>query len=145
MAIFLFTKAIIEGKPIKVFNHGKMKRDFTYIDDIVEGVVRLADLPPSGGDNWDPNSPQVAKSSAPYEIFNIGNHTPIELNDFISCIEDNVGKKAERVSLPMQDGDVAATSADVKSLCEKTGFKPDTPYTEGIERFVQWYKNYYLN
>ncbi len=145
MAIFLFTKAIIEGKPIKVFNHGKMKRDFTYIDDIVEGVVRLADLPPSGGDNWDPNSPQAAKSSAPYEIFNIGNHTPIELNDFISCIEDNIGKKAERVLLPMQDGDVSATSADVKSLCEKTGFKPDTPHTEGIERFVQWYKNYYLN
>lgn len=142
MALFLFTKAILEGKPIQVFNRGEMRRDFTYIDDVVEGIIRLMDAPPTA--NTAPNANKnPSSSSAPYEIFNIGNHTPIKLNDFISCIEKSVGKKAEKVLLPMQPGDVNATAADVGSLIEKTGFEPSTSYAEGIDRFVRWYRDYY--
>ena len=143
MALFLFTRAILEGKPIKVFNEGKLKRDFTYVDDIVQGVVRLLDHPPSGSSDWDPMVPNPSISSAPYAIYNIGNHTPVELGHFISCIEESLGKKAEKELLPMQPGDVYATSADVRSLFEVTGFSPDTPIEEGIGRFVKWYRSYF--
>jgi UDP-glucuronate 4-epimerase len=137
MAIFSFTKAILEGKSIDVFNHGKMQRDFTYIDDIVEGVLLVADRPPTACEN---NSP----SSAPYKLYNIGNHRPVELMKVIEVLEKCLGKTARKNMLPMQPGDVPATFADVDDLARDTGFHPATPIEVGVEHFVRWYQSYYL-
>ena len=143
MALFLFTKAILEGKPIDVFNHGKMVRDFTYIDDIVEGVVRLVSKPATADENFDASAPNPAASTGPYRLFNIGNGQPTPLMDYIIAIEDAIGKKAVMNYLPMQAGDVMTTSADTTLLADWVGFQPDTPVTEGVARFVMWYRDYY--
>lgn len=143
MAYFLFTKAIIEGKPIDVFNHGKMKRDFTYIDDIVEGVVRVIDKTPEPNAQWSGDNPDSASSYAPYRLYNIGNNNPVELMRFIEVVEACLGKKAEKNFLPMQKGDVHATYADIDDLVADVGFKPSTPIEKGIEEFVKWYRIYY--
>jgi UDP-glucuronate 4-epimerase len=141
MAIFSFTKAILEGKPIDVFNHGKMQRDFTYIDDIVEGVLLVADRPPSlVSKGAAPNSSPV---SAPYKLYNIGNHQPVELMKVIQILEECLGKPARKNMLPMQPGDVPATFADVDDLMRDTGFHPATPIETGVERFIRWYQSYY--
>ncbi|MGR3304378.1 MAG: NAD-dependent epimerase [Candidatus Scalindua sp.] len=143
MALFLFTRAILENKPIDVFNHGKMKRDFTYIDDIVEGVVRLIDKVPEPDPGWSGDYPDSATSYAPYRIYNIGNNNPIELMKFIGVLEDCLGKKAKKNLLPIQPGDVPETYADVDDLAKDVGFKPATPIEEGIKKFVEWYREYY--
>jgi UDP-glucuronate 4-epimerase len=143
MALFLFTKAIIEGRPINVFNHGKMIRDFTYIDDIAEGVVRVLDRTATGDPAYDPDKADPARSSAPYRVFNIGNHAPIQLMSFIEAIEQSVGQEAVKNFMPMQDGDVPATHADVEELAAWTDFRPAMPVPEGIQRFVAWYRDYY--
>jgi len=143
MALFLFTRAILEGKPIDVFNHGRMRRDFTYIDDIVEGVVRIAERPPAANAAFDTARPDPASSWAPYRIYNIGNHQPVELMEFIEAIEEALGKKAEKRLLPLQDGDVPATYADTADLAQTTGFAPATPVREGVRRFIEWYREYY--
>ena len=143
MALFLFTRAILENKPIDVFNHGKMKRDFTYIDDIVEGVVRLIDKVPEPDPDWNGDNPDSATSYAPYRIYNIGNNNPVELMKFIEVLEDCLGKKAKKNLLPIQPGDVPETYADVDDLAEDVGFKPATPIEEGIKKFVEWYREYY--
>ncbi|ANH70953.1 NAD-dependent epimerase [Mitsuaria sp. 7] len=143
MALFLFTKAILAGEPIKVFNHGKMIRDFTYIDDIAEGVVRVLDRTATADPAYDPVQADPARSNAPYRVFNIGNHDPIPLMDFIGAIEQAVGREAVKEFLPLQDGDVPATHADVEELAEWTGFRPAMPVPEGIRRFVAWYRDYY--
>ncbi len=143
MALFLFTKAILEGKPINVFNHGKMKRDFTYIDDIVEGVVRVLDKTAEPNPDWDGQSPDPATSKAPWRVYNIGNSSPVELMDYIKAIEKALGMEAEKNFMPLQAGDVPATSADVQALMDDVGFKPDTSVEEGVRRFVEWYRGYY--
>jgi len=143
MALFLFTKAILEGKPINVFNHGKMKRDFTYIDDIVEGVIRVLDKTAEPNPDWDGTSPDPATSKAPWRVYNIGNSSPVELMDYIKAIEKALGMEAEKNFMPLQAGDVPATSADVQALMDDVGFKPDTPVEEGVRRFVEWYRGYY--
>jgi len=143
MALFLFTRAILEGKPIDVFNHGRMRRDFTYVDDIVEGVVRIAERPPAANAAFDTARPDPASSWAPYRIYNIGNHQPVELMEFIEAIEEALGKKAEKRLLPLQDGDVPATYADTADLAQTTGFAPATPVREGVRRFIEWYRSYY--
>lgn len=143
MALFLFTKAILEGRPIDVFNHGKMRRDFTYIDDIVEGVFRVSGKIPAPNPDWNGDSPDPATSSAPYKIYNIGNNNPVELMGFIEAIEKALGKKAEKNFLPLQAGDVPATYADVDDLIKDVGFKPSTPIEEGVAKFVDWYREYY--
>lgn len=143
MAPFLFTKAILEGKPINVFNYGKMRRDFTYIDDIVEGVIRVLDKVPQANPNWCSDAPDTSSSNAPYKLYNIGNNQPIELMHFIEVLENCLGKKAEINMLPLQPGDVLATYADVDDLVKDVGFKPNTSIEKGIERFVTWYREYY--
>ena len=143
MALQLFAHAIMRGEPIKVFNEGRMRRDFTYIDDIVEGVVRLLPLPPARTPDWDAEHPDPASSSAPWRIFNIGNNQTVELNDFIATLEAALGKKAQRELLPMQPGDVEATWASIDALSSLTGFAPVTPLADGIARFVTWFKEYY--
>ncbi len=143
MALFIFTKAILDGKPIEVFNHGRMKRDFTYIDDIVEGVVRVMDAVPSPNPDWSGDTPDPASSSAPYRLYNIGNHQPVDLMEMIALLEESLGRTAEKRFLPMQPGDVPATYADVEALTETTGFAPATPLREGINQFVRWYLEYY--
>ncbi len=143
MALFLFTKAILEGKPIQVFNDGNMRRDFTYIDDIVEGIVRVIDNPPAGNKYWTGKSPDPATSKAPYRLFNIGNSSPVNLMDFIKAIQDTLGRKAKIKYLPMQPGDVPVTWADVSDLETLLGYKPDTSVKTGIKRFIEWYKEYY--
>jgi UDP-glucuronate 4-epimerase len=143
MAYFLFTKAILEQQPIKVFNQGLMKRDFTYIDDIIFGITSLLDLPPTKNLDWNSLVPALGSSSAPYAIYNIGNNQPVELNEFIAAIESAVGKKAIREYLPMQPGDVKETFADIGPLNRKIGFKPTTSIQEGMQNFVQWYTSYY--
>ena len=143
MALFLFTKAILEGKPIDVFNYGKMQRDFTYIDDIVEGVVRVLDRPPASDSNWSGQAPDPATSSAPYRIYNIGNHKPVPLMRVIELLEETLGKKAEKHLQPLQPGDVPSTYADVEDMVKHVSFKPDTPIEVGIRRFVEWYRGYY--
>jgi UDP-glucuronate 4-epimerase len=143
MALFLFTKAILAGQPIDVFNAGKMQRDFTYIDDIVEGVIRVLDKIPEPNITWSGDAPDPASSNAPYKIYNIGNNQPIELMRFIEVLEDCLGRKAEKNILPLQAGDVPVTYADVDDLVKDVGFKPSTPIEVGIERFIAWYRSYY--
>jgi UDP-glucuronate 4-epimerase len=143
MAPFLFTKAILIGEPINVFNYGKMRRDFTYIDDIVEGVVRVLDKVPTANPNWKSDAPDPSSSNAPYKLYNIGNNKPVELMHFIKVLEDCLGKKAQMNMLPLQPGDVLATYADVDDLVQDVGFKPNTSIETGIERFVAWYREYY--
>ncbi len=143
MALFLFTKAILEGKPIDVFNHGNMQRDFTYVDDIVEGVIRVMDKTATADGAFDADLPNPGTSKAPFRVFNIGNHDPVPLLDFIGCIEEAIGKKAEKNMLPLQDGDVPATYADVDALQNWAGFKPATDIRTGVGRFVKWYREYY--
>ena len=143
MALFLFTKAILAGKPIEVYNHGRMKRDFTYIDDIVEGVVRALDRPAAPDPGWSGETPNSATSSAPYRLYNIGNHQPVELLRMIDMLEQALGKTAKKNFLPIQAGDVPATYADVQDLINDVGFKPDTPLEEGIRKFVEWYRAFY--
>ncbi|WAC75157.1 NAD-dependent epimerase [Roseateles sp. SL47] len=143
MALFLFTKAILAGEPIKVFNHGQMIRDFTYIDDIAEGVVRVLDRTATPDADYDPVKADPARSSAPYRVFNIGNHQPVPLMGFIEAIEQALGREAQKEFLPLQDGDVPATHADVEELAAWTGFRPAMPVPEGVKRFVAWYRDYY--
>lgn len=143
MALFKFTKNILAGEPIDVFNNGKMVRDFTYIDDIVESIVRISDKPAESNPNWDSNNPDPATSNAPYAIYNIGNNKPVELEKYISVIEDILGKKATRNYLPMQDGDVPSTCADSSRLAKAIDFQPKTSVSTGIKRFIDWYLEYY--
>ncbi len=143
MALFLFTKAILEGRPIQVFNQGQMRRDFTYIDDIVEGVDRTSQQIAAPDPNWDSDRPNPSTSTAPYRIYNIGNNQPVELSRFIEVIEQAVGKRAEKKLLPMQPGDVPATFADIDALEAAVGFRPATSIEQGVGRFVQWYRQYY--
>lgn len=143
MALFLFTKAILEDRPINVFNHGQMVRDFTFVEDIAEGVVRVLDRAATPDPDFDAARPDPSRSSAPYRVFNIGNNDPVKLMDFIEAIESAVGKTAQRNYMPLQDGDVPATYADVSQLSEWTGFTPATPVREGVGRFVAWYRDYF--
>jgi len=143
MALFLFTKAILEGRAIDVFNNGKMQRDFTYVDDIVEGVLRVLDRPATANATYDPLVADPATSNVPYRVFNIGNNNPVPLLDFIACIEEALGRKAEKKLLPLQDGDVPATYANTDALRYWVGFVPATPIKDGIARFVAWYRDYY--
>jgi UDP-glucuronate 4-epimerase len=143
MALFLFTKAILAGQVIDVYNHGQMKRDFTYIDDIVEGIVRVADRLPEPNPHWSGADPDPGTSAAPYKVYNIGNHQPVELLYFIETLEKSLGMKAKKNFLPMQAGDVPATYADVDDLMRDVGFRPATPIEEGITRFVAWYRSYH--
>ena len=139
MALFLFTKAILTGEPIQVFNNGKMQRDFTYIDDIVEGIIRVTDKPATPSPDWDAASPDPGTSSAPYRLYNIGNNNPVSLMDFIGAIEEALGKTAEKEFLPMQPGDVAATYADIDALIDSIDYHPQTPVQDGINNFIAWY------
>ena len=143
MALFLFTKAIIEGRPIDVFNHGKMKRDFTYVDDIVEGVIRTLDHTAESDPTFDSDQPDPGRSKAPFRVFNIGNHDPVQLMDFVTAIETTLGMSAQKNFMPLQDGDVPATYADTEALNAWTGFAPATSVQEGVARFVAWYRDYY--
>jgi len=143
MALFMFTKNIIEGKPIDVFNYGKHQRDFTYIDDIVEGVIRTLDNTAASNPDWSGVDPDSATSRAPYRIYNIGSNNPCELLRYIELIEENVGKKAEKNLLPMQPGDVLATYANVDALIKDVDYKPSTPLEEGVANFVEWYRDFY--
>ena len=143
MALFLFTKAILEGKPIDVYNNGNMQRDFTYIDDIVEGIVRVLDNPPAGNPIWSGKAPDPGTSVAPYKVYNIGNSKPVRLMDFIEAIEESLGRKAVKNFLPLQPGDVPATWADVNDLVENLDYKPNTDIKVGVRRFVEWYKEFY--
>jgi len=143
MALFIFTRAILAGRPIQVFNYGKMRRDFTYIDDIVEGVVRVMAKTPEADPQWSGDSPDPGSSYAPYRVYNIGNHQPVELISFIEALEECLGVKARKELLPLQPGDVPATYADIDDLSRVFGFRPKTTVREGISRFVAWYRSYY--
>ncbi len=143
MALFLFTKAIFAGEPINVFNYGKMERDFTYIDDIIEGVFRVLQNPATGNPQWDSNAPDPATSPGPFRIYNIGNNNKVQLSSYIEALEKAIGKKAEHNLLPMQPGDVPATWADASSLMRDVGFQPGTSIEEGIAKFVEWYREYH--
>ncbi len=143
MALFKFTKGIIEAKAIDIYNHGEMYRDFTYIDDIVEGVIRITDQIPQKNKEWDGLMPDPASSFAPYKIYNIGNNAPVKLMDFVEAIEKSIGKKAQKNMMDIQPGDVPSTSADTSSLQADIGFKPNTSVNEGIDQFINWYKDYY--
>jgi UDP-glucuronate 4-epimerase len=143
MALFKFTKAIIEDKPIQVFNYGKHRRDFTYVDDVVEGVVRALDHPATPNDGWDSEHPDPGTSKAPWRVYNIGNNSPVQLLDYIEAIEKALGKNAQKELLPIQAGDVPDTYADVKDLVEQFDYCPATPIEVGIDRFVSWYRDYF--
>lgn len=143
MALFLFTKAILNDEPIKVFNFGNMVRDFTYVGDIVEGVVRVLNQPPKGNKEWSGKNPDPSSSGSPYKIYNIGNNNPIQLMEFIEAIEEALGKKAKKDLLPIQPGDVSATYADVVDLVNNFNYKPSTTVKEGISQFINWYRKYY--
>ena len=143
MALFLFTKAILEGQPINVFNYGNMQRDFTYIDDIVEGIVRICDQAAEPDPAYRSEMPNPSTSSAPFRVFNIGNHDPVPLLEFIGAIESSLGMTADKRFLPLQEGDVPASFADTEALRDCVGFAPNTPVKEGIARFVDWYRSYY--
>jgi len=144
MALQKFARAIINDEPIKVFNYGKHQRDFTYIDDIIEGITRVLDKPASSHQGWDSNNPDPATSSAPYRVYNIGNNNPVELMDYIEALEASLGKKAEKELLPLQPGDVPNTYADVDDLEQQFGYKPSTSLKKGIKNFSVWYKNFYV-
>ncbi len=143
MALFLFTKAILNDEPIDVYNHGEMIRDFTYIDDIVEGIVRVIDNPPKENKNWSGQNPEPSSSKAPYKIYNIGNNNPVKLMDFIKAIEQKLGKTAKKNMMPIQQGDVPATYADVDDLINDMNYKPNTSIIKGIDNFIEWYLDYY--
>ena len=143
MALFLFTRAILAGEPIDVFNNGKMQRDFTYIDDIVTGVVRVIDKVPRPNPGWDATAADPGTSSAPYRLYNIGNNSPVQLLHLIETLENALGRKAQKRMKEMQPGDVPATFADVDDLVRDVGFRPATPIEVGVERFVEWYREYY--
>jgi UDP-glucuronate 4-epimerase len=143
MALFLFTKAILEGRPIDVFNNGQMRRDFTYIDDIVEGVMRVSDNIAHPNPDWSSDDPDPATSFNPYRVYNIGNNQPVELMYMIETLEKCLGQTAEKNFLPMQPGDVPATYADVDALTEDVGFRPNTSIEDGVAKFVEWYREYY--
>lgn len=143
MALFLFTEAILKGEPIKVFNHGKMVRDFTYVDDIVEGIKRVIDNPPRGNAEWTGQHPDPSTSKAPYKVYNIGNNDPVKLMDFVTAIEEELGTEAEKIMMDLQPGDVPATYANVQDLMDDLGYKPETPIREGIRNFLDWYREYY--
>jgi UDP-glucuronate 4-epimerase len=143
MAMWLFTEAIIAGRPIRLFNHGNMRRDFTYVDDVTEAVVRLIARPPAGNPNWSSDRPEASSSRAPWRVYNIGNHTPVAVTEVVRLIEQAVGKPAIRELVPMQPGDVPETYADVEDLRQAVGFAPDTPIGEGVRRFVDWYRGYH--
>ncbi len=143
MALFLFTKAILDGKPINIFNNGEMSRDFTYIDDIVEGVVRVNDNPPSGNPDWNGSKPDPGTAKSPYTVYNIGNNSPVKLMDFVSTIENVLGLQAEKNFMPMQPGDVAATYADVQDLITNLGYEPKTSLEYGVKAFIEWYREFY--
>lgn len=143
MAYFSFTNNIMEGKPIKVFNHGKMERDFTYIDDIVEGIYKLINKIPKENKEWDEEKDSISESFAPYKIYNIGNNSPVQLMEFINTLEEKIGKKAEKIYMEMQPGDVLRTYADTSDLEKEINFKPSTKLSDGLEKFVEWYKEYY--
>jgi UDP-glucuronate 4-epimerase len=143
MALWLFTSAIIAGRPIKLFNHGKMKRDFTFIDDVAEAVVRLVDFPAVGDIHWSSERPDPASSNAPWRVYNIGNNNPVEVLEVVRLIEMSLGHKAERELLPMQPGDVPVTYADIDALTRDVGFRPSTPIELGIANFVSWYRDYH--
>lgn len=143
MAYFSFTKDILAGKPIKVFNHGKMERDFTYIDDIVEGIVKLIDKAPTANKEWDESKDDLSTSFAPYKIYNIGNNNPVQLMRFINALESALGKEAEKIYMDMQPGDVLRTYADVSDLERDINFKPSTSIEDGLKKFVEWYEEYY--
>ena len=143
MALFLFTRRILAGEPIEVFNHGRHTRDFTYVDDIVEGVIRTLDRVPTADPAFDPLQPNPATSSAPYRVYNIGNNQPVELARYIEVLESTLGREARKILLPLQPGDVPDTCADVTELAADTGYAPSTPVEEGVRRFVDWYRAYY--
>ncbi len=143
MALFMFTKNILEDKPIDVFNHGNHRRDFTYIDDIVEGVIRVLDKVPEPNPDWSGDNPDSATSSAPYRLYNIGNNQPVELMHYIEVLEDCLGKKAQKNMLPLQPGDVPATYANIEDLVRDFGYKPDMTVEQGIASFVSWYRDYF--
>jgi UDP-glucuronate 4-epimerase len=143
MAMWLFTSAILEDRPIKLFNHGNMRRDFTFVDDVVESVVRLVPKLASRNPNWSGENPDPASSAAPWRVFNIGNSQSVELLDVVALLEEALGKKAKRELLPMQPGDVPDTFADVSALEREVGFRPKTPIAEGVKRFVDWYRAYH--
>lgn len=143
MALFIFTRAILAGKPIAIFNHGRMQRDFTYIDDIVDGVFRLTDKLPQPDENWDSDAPDPGRSSAPYRLYNIGNRKPVPLMQLIAILENCLGVEAKKEFLPMQPGDVPATYADIDDLAREVGFSPRTDIETGVAKFVAWYKEYY--
>jgi UDP-glucuronate 4-epimerase len=143
MAMFIFTRAILADEPIQIFNHGRMERDFTYIDDIVEGVVRLVDRPPIPNANWSGDDPDPATSAAPYRVYNIGNNRPESVMHLVEILERCLGRKAVKQLVPMQPGDVPATYADVDDLARDIGFAPQTPLETGVERFVEWYRRFY--
>jgi UDP-glucuronate 4-epimerase len=142
MAMWLFADAILEGRPIKLFNHGKMRRDFTYVDDVVESVVRLIDRPAAPNAEWSGDDPDPATSRAPWRVYNIGNNAPVEVTDVVRLIEQALGRTAQREFLPMQPGDVPATYADVAALQAAVGFKPETPIDEGVRQFIAWFRDY---
>jgi UDP-glucuronate 4-epimerase len=142
MALFLFTKAILAGEPIKVFNHGKHKRSFTYVDDIVEGVIRVLDTPPAPNPDWNAAQPDPATSSAPYRLFNIGAEQQVELLRYIEVLEDCLGRKAIMEMLPLQPGDVPDTEADVTDLAQAVGYRPQVSVEQGVAAFVDWYRGY---
>jgi UDP-glucuronate 4-epimerase len=143
MAMFIFAKAILAGEPIKLFNHGRMRRDFTYVDDVAEAVVRLIGRPPKGEPDWDGNEPDPATSKAPWKVFNIGNNNPEELTHVVALLEREFGRKAAKEMLPMQPGDVEATYADIAALEREIGFKPATSIENGIARFAKWYREFH--
>ena len=144
MALFKFTKAMLEGKSFQVFNYGKHRRDFTYIDDIVEGVIRILDRPAPPNQDWDSTKPDPGSSKAPWRVYNIGNNSPVDLMDYIGAIEKALGKKANMEMLPLQPGDVPDTYADVDDLVEQFHYKPATPVEQGVAKFVSWYRNYFM-
>ena len=143
MVLFKFTRAILDGQPIDVFNNGRMKRDFTYVDDVVESVVRIMNVIPAPDPAWSSDAPDPSSSLAPFRLYNVGNHEPVELLEVIALLEDALGKKAKKKLLPMQPGDVPATFADVASLEQATGFTPKTSMRDGIRQFVTWYREFY--
>ncbi|MEJ2393290.1 MAG: NAD-dependent epimerase/dehydratase family protein, partial [Candidatus Thiodiazotropha sp.] len=143
MAMLKFSHKIMQGEPIDVFNYGKHRRDFTYIDDIVEGVIRVLDRTPEPNPDWSSDKPDSASSTAPYRLYNIGSNQPVELMRYIEALEESLGKKAELNMLPLQDGDMVATYADVEDLIQDTGYKPDTPLEVGVKNFADWFLNYY--